>query len=153
MNDDWFDLLQALVDAKARFLVVGAHAMAVHGVPRGTQDLDVWIDPVSENASRVWSALAAFGAPMTTLGVSQHDFTQAGVVVQVGIPPNRIDLLTTISGVPEFEMAWQDRSEHAVRHLLVPFLGRAALITNKRASGRRKDQADLEALGELPPLA
>jgi len=152
VNDDWFDLLQALVDARARFLVVGAHAMAVHGVPRGTQDLDVWIDPSPENAKRVWEALLVFGAPAATLGVSQHDFTQRGVVVQIGLPPNRIDVLTAISGVPDFAAAWQERSEHAVRDLPVPFLGRLALVTNKRASGRRKDQADLEALGELPPL-
>jgi len=153
VNDDWFDLLGALLDADARFLVVGAHAMAAHGVPRGTQDLDVWIEPSPENAERVWQALAAFGAPLTSLGIVQRDFTQPGVVVQVGLPPNRIDLLTAISGVPEFARAWQDRSVNPVRGRPVPFLGRAALVTNKRASGRRKDLADLEALGELPPLA
>lgn len=151
MNDDWFELLQALVSAEARFLVVGAHAMAVYGVPRGTQDLDVWIEPLPENAERVWRALAAFGAPLSTPGVTQQDFIRPGTVIQLGLPPNRIDLLTTIGGVPEFEPAWQERSTHPVRGCPVPFLGRSALVISKRASGRRNDMADLEALGELPP--
>lgn len=152
MNDDWFDLLQALVAAEARFLVVGAHAMAVHGVPRGTQDLDVWVDPSPSNAERVWQALTSFGAPLTALGITRQDFAQPGAVIQIGVPPNRIDMLTAISGVPEFALAWRDRQIHVVRGCRVPFLGRDALVVNKRASGRRKDLADLEALGELPPL-
>ena len=152
MNDDWLDLLRALVSTGARFLVVGAHAMAVHGVPRGTQDLDVWIEPSAENAPRVWEALASFGAPLSSLGITREDFTQPGAVIQIGVPPNRIDVLTTISGVPDFAAAWRERRVHEVRGHPVPFLGRATLVTNKRASGRRKDLADLEALGELPPL-
>ncbi len=152
MNDDWFDLLQALVGAQARFLVVGAHAMAVHGVPRGTQDLDVWIEPSPENAERVWQALAAFGAPLSSLGITRDDFAQPGAIIQIGLPPNRIDVLTAISGIPDFGTAWGERRVHPVRGCPVPFLGRAELILNKRASGRRKDLADLEALGELPPL-
>lgn len=151
MTDDWLDLLVALLDAEARFLVIGAHAMAVHGVPRGTQDLDVWVEPTSENAERVWRALAGFGAPLTSLGITRGDFDHPGPVIQLGVPPNRIDLLTMISGIPDFEAAWASRSVHAVRGHLVPFLGRAELIVNKRASGRRKDLADLEAMGELPP--
>ncbi|HEX5385327.1 MAG TPA: hypothetical protein VFW66_01355 [Gemmatimonadales bacterium] len=151
MTDDWGDLLGALTAAGARFLVVGAHAMAVHGVPRGTQDLDVWIEPTPANADRVWRALAAFGAPLDDLRVTPADLLHAGSVVQLGIPPNRIDLLTGLSGLPEFEAAWAARVEHAFAGCVVPFLGRAALIANKRASGRRKDLADLEALGELSP--
>ncbi|MEO8636826.1 MAG: DUF6036 family nucleotidyltransferase [Gemmatimonadales bacterium] len=153
MNDDWFDILQALLAAEARFLVIGAHAMAVHGVSRGTQDLDVWVEPSAANAARVWQALAAFGAPLASLGVTPRDFEYPGPIVQIGLPPNRIDVLTAISGVPEFAAAWDERRVHVVRDQAVPFLGRAALIVNKRASGRRKDLADLEALGELPPLA
>lgn len=152
MNDDWFELLDALLTAEARFLVIGAHAMAVHGVPRGTQDLDVWIEPSPENAERVWRALAEFGAPLTSLGVTRQEFAQPGAIVQIGLPPNRIDLLTSLSGLPDFAPAWEQRTVHAVRGIQVPFLGRAALVVNKRASGRRKDLADLEALGELPPL-
>lgn len=148
MTDDWIDLLAALLDADARFLVVGAHAMAVHGVPRGTQDLDVWIDPRPENAELVWGALATFGAPLAALGITHDDVQRPGNVIQLGLPPNRIDLLTSISGVPEFDAAWAARVEQVVRGRRVPFLGRAALVDNKRATGRYKDLGDLEALGE-----
>ncbi len=150
MSDDWADVLGALVASGARFLVVGAHAMAVHGVPRGTQDLDVWIDPGSENAERVWRGLGAFGAPLEELGISRGDLSRSDTVIQLGLPPNRIDLLTGISGVPDFEAAWAERVEHSFAGRRVPFIGRATLIRNKRESGRRKDLVDLEALGELP---
>ena len=151
MSDDWTDMLSALAESGARFLVVGAHAMAVHGVPRGTQDLDVWIDPALDNAERVWQGLAAFGAPLDDLGVTREDLRRPGTVIQLGLPPNRVDLLTTISGVPDFETAWTERVEHAFGGRQVPFIGRGTLIRNKRESGRRKDLVDLEALGELLP--
>ena len=151
MSDDWADVLGALAATGARYLVVGAHAMAVHGVPRGTQDLDVWIDPAVENAERVWRALAAFGPPLEDLGVTRDDLRRPGTVIQLGLPPNRIDFLTTISGIPDFETAWAERVEHVFGGRPVPFIGRAALVRNKRESGRRKDLVDLEAPGELPP--
>lgn len=151
MTDDWFDFLIALLDAEARFLVVGAHAMAVHGVPRGTQDLDVWIDSAPANVERVWRALASFGAPLASLDLKTGDLARGDVVVQIGLPPNRIDLLTSISGVSEFDSAWVHRVEQRVRGRSIPFIGRDALIRNKTATGRRKDLADAEALGaDLP---
>jgi hypothetical protein len=150
MTDDWFDILAALLDAGARFLVVGAHAMAAHGVPRGTQDLDIWVDPTPTNAQHVCQAMAAFGAPLSSIGVTAADFTKPERVVQIGLPPNRIDVLTGISGVARFEDAWASRMVVQVRGRQVPFLGRAALIVNKRAAGRPKDLADLHALGERP---
>lgn len=148
MIDDWFDALAALQDAGARFLVVGAHALAVHGIPRGTQDLDVWIDPGPENARKVWTALADFGAPLEELGIEPSDFEVPDTVVQLGRPPRRVDVLTTISGVERFEIAWADRVVQEVRGREIPFIGRSALVRNKRATGRTKDRADLEALGE-----
>ena len=90
MTDDWADVLRALLSAGARFIVVGAHALAVHGVPRATQDLDVWVDPTLDNAAKVWSALAVFGAPLADLGITVEDFARPEVVIQVGLPPNRI---------------------------------------------------------------
>ena len=150
MTDDWTDALAALIDADARFLVVGAHALAVHGVPRATQDLDVWVDPSPENAVRVWRALAAFGAPLDDLGIRVEDFSTPGTVVQVGLPPRRIDVLTAISGVESFALAWGERVERPVGGHRIPFIGREALIANKRASGRLKDLADIEALGGAP---
>lgn len=149
MNPDFADFLAALLAARARFLVVGAHALAVHGVPRATGDIDIWIERSPENAARVWRALEEFGAPAAALGVKQADFEAQDMVVQIGLPPRRIDILTGVSGLT-FETAWTDRVEHRVDGLDVPFLGREALIRNKRASGRFKDLGDLEALGEDP---
>ena len=150
MNPDFLDLLAALVRAEARFLIVGAHALAAHGLPRATGDLDVWVRPDPKNAERVWTALTEFGAPLRAFDLSQADLTAPGVVFQMGEPPRRIDLLTSITGVG-FEEAWATRSVHRVGDLDVPFLGRAALLDNKRATARPKDLADvavLEGLGE-----
>jgi len=149
VNEDFRDFLAALIDAGARFVVVGAHAMAVHGVPRATGDMDVWIAPGSDNAERVWAALAAFGAPIASMGIERADLETPDQVIQVGLPPRRIDILTSISGVT-FEQAWGGRVTHETMGLQVPFLGRAELVRNKRASGRAKDLADLDALGEEP---
>jgi len=145
VNEDFRDLLIELLDGGARFLVVGAHAMAVHGVPRATGDMDLWISPEPANAEQVWAALRRFGAPMEQLGVSLDDLETPGMVVQIGIPPRRIDLLTDVSGL-DFEDAWRNRTMHSIGPREVPFLGREDLIRNKRASGRTKDIADLEIL-------
>lgn len=147
MNEDFIDLLRALLDAEARFLVVGAHALAVHGIPRATGDLDVWIETSGDNATRVWEALASFGAPIDAAGLSQSDLEQPDRVIQIGLPPRRIDVMTEISGV-RFADAWEARVVHAVEGLSVPFIGRDHLVQNKRATGRAKDLADLEELGE-----
>ena len=149
MNDDFRDLLAALLQVQARFLVVGAHALAVHGVPRATGDLDVWIEREPTNAEKVWEALVRFGAPLESLGFSKSDLTAPGTVIQIGIPPRRIDLLTEITGV-QFAHAWQARVTQPVGELIVPCLGREELLANKRATGRQQDLADLEALGEKP---
>lgn len=96
---DFHDLLTAFHAADVRFLVVGAHALAAHGVPRVTGDLDLWVEVSPENAPRFWRALAEFGAPLETLKIEVSDFTKPDQVVQLGLPPYRIDILTTISGV------------------------------------------------------
>jgi hypothetical protein len=146
MVEDFRAVLAELVKADARFLVVGAHALGVHGVPRATVDLDIWIDRSPENARRVWAALSAFGAPLQALKIEETDFVRPDVVVQFGLPPYRIDILTAVSGVT-FDEAWRERVEDHFEEVRVPFIGRAAFIRNKRASGRKKDLADLEALG------
>ena len=147
MTDDWLDLLTSLTDAEVRFLVVGAHALAAHGIPRGTQDLDIWIERSSENAVRMWRALASFGAPLESLDLRPTDLEKPDTVFQFGLPPNRIDVLTSISGVADFADAWARRLEGQVRGRSFPFLGRDDLVTNKRAAGRPKDLADIAALG------
>jgi hypothetical protein len=146
MNPDFTDLLKAFVAAEVRFLVVGAYALAAYGRPRATGDIDVWVDPAPENASRVMRALAAFGAPLS--GVLQADFERPGVTYQIGVPPGRIDILTELTGLP-FAKAWPDRVSHTFGDVSVDVIGRAAFIQNKRATGRLKDLADVEALQEL----
>ena len=145
MNEDFLDLLAALLASEARFLVVGAHAMAVHGVPRATGDLDVWIARDPENVERVWQALLDFGAPMEALGIRRADLESPDKICQIGLPPRRIDLLTAVSGV-EFEEAWGSRVGQRLGDLQIPFIGRTELIQNKKASGRLKDLADVEIL-------
>jgi hypothetical protein len=149
MNEDFLDILKWLIEVGARFVVVGAHALAVHGVPRATGDLDIWIDPDQTNAELVWVALLKFGAPVEEMGVTRRDLEAPGMVVQMGLPPRRIDLVTAITGV-DFADAWGSRVTHRVGALDVPFLGRQELIQNKRSTGRLQDLADLEALGEKP---
>jgi hypothetical protein len=147
VNPDFVDFLAALLQAQARFLVVGAHALAMHGVPRATGDMDVWVDRQRDNAERVWSALVEFGTPVDTLGFSFEDLLRPNTVIQIGLPPRRIDILTDVSGV-SFEDAWEHRLTHSMNALAIPFMGRQAFIQNKQASGRLKDLADIEALGE-----
>lgn len=145
LNQDFLDVLDAFARAQVEFLVVGAHAMAVHGVPRATGDLDLWVRASAPNSERVAAALGAFGAPLAQHGVSAADFTTPGTVYQMGLPPRRIDVLTAISGVT-FEDAWPTRVELEIRGHKIGFLSRTALLTNKRAAARPKDLADVVLL-------
>jgi hypothetical protein len=145
VNKDFRDILALLKDEGAWFLIVGAHALAVHGYLRATGDLDLWIRPDPDNAECVWRALLRFGAPVEALSLSQSDLEKPGIVFQIGLPPRRIDILTEISGVG-FEEAWPNRVTQSIDGLEVPFLGREALLRNKQESGRDKDLADLRAL-------
>ena len=145
MNPDFLDLLRALHGTGVRFLVVGAQAMAAHGVPRATGDMDVWLEPTEDNAQAVWRALLEFGAPVEAFGLSFRDFAESGNVVQLGVPPRRIDLMTTIDGV-EFDAAWQSRFVSRIADCPVPFLAREELLRNKRATGRPKDLLDIQLL-------
>lgn len=119
--------------------------MAVHGVPRATGEMDVWVSPDRPNADRVWQALLDFGAPVGAAGVSREDLETRGRVVQSGLPPRRIDILTEVSGL-DFDEAWMNRVMHRAGSHEVPFLSRQDLVRNKQASGRPKDLADLDVL-------
>ena len=143
MNPDFVDLLRAFADAEVRFLVVGAYALAHHGRPRATGDLDIWVRPSRDNAARVWSALLRFGAPLNDL--KPEDLSTPDVVFQIGVPPHRIDILTQISGV-EFEAAWERRVSFIIDGQRLPFIGRQDLLANKRAAGRPRDLADVAEL-------
>jgi hypothetical protein len=138
-------MLSALCAAGADFLIVGAHALAAHGAPRATGDLDIWVRPTADNADRVLAALREFGAPLFDL--SRADLTRPDTVFQIGLPPSRIDVLSSVSGLT-FDDAWRNRVHVAVEDLTVPVIGRADFVTNKRASGRPKDLSDLAL---LPP--
>ena len=140
-------MLAALLASGARFLVVGAYALAVHGVLRATGDLDVWVLPDPVNAEQVWEALRRFGAPVETLDAAPGNLARPGLVLEIGVPPRRIDILTELTGV-DFESAWRSRVVHRVGSLEVSFLDRETLIRNKRATGRLQDLADVERLEE-----
>ncbi|HET9371102.1 MAG TPA: hypothetical protein VFO19_12670 [Vicinamibacterales bacterium] len=143
MHQDFLDLLRAFIDHDVRFLVVGAYALGVHGRPRATGDLDVWIEATPENAAHVLKALAAFGAPLDRVTV--EDFSRPGVVLQLGLPPVRIDILTELTGVT-FAEAWPDRVQAPFGPLAVDVIGKDAFVRNKRALGRLKDLGDVESL-------
>jgi hypothetical protein len=149
LNDDFADMLRCLSEAGVEFVIVGAHALAVHGIARATGDIDVFVRPTAANASRVLAALRAFGAPLDAHQVSERDFSAPGAVYQIGLPPRRIDLLTEISGVT-FEEAWNSRRYASVGALMLPIIGRAMLLKNKSSTGREKDEADVRALSRLP---
>ena len=140
MNPDFRDMLSALNAEGVEYLLVGAYALAVHGMPRATGDIDLWVRPSSENARRALAAMHRFGAPLADL--SEVDLTRAGTVFQIGLAPRRIDILTAIDAV-EFEPAWQRRMIARLADLEVPVLSRADFVTNKRAVGRPKDLADV----------
>lgn len=143
MNPDFVDLLRAFIEADVRFLVVGAYALAAHGRPRATGDLDVWVESTEENAVRIMRALAAFGAPIQEL--SAADLARPGVVYQIGVPPGRIDILTDLTGLT-FAEAWSTRISQRFGDLSIDLIGRDAFVKNKRATGRLKDLADIEGL-------
>jgi len=145
LNSDFSDMLEALIKEGAEFVVVGAYAMAVHGVPRATGDIDIYVRPSSGNAQRVLRALVRFGAPIEAHRIEIADFERPDSVYQLGLPPRRIDLLTGIDGLT-FDEAWASRAVVSVGGYAVPFLGRDALVVNKRAAGRPKDLLDVEAL-------
>lgn len=145
LNEDFLDLLRALDTAQAAYVVVGAYALAVHGIPRATGDIDIFVQPAAENAMRVHAALIRFGAPLAEHGIAAAAFENPDVVYQLGLPPRRIDLLTSISGV-DFEEAIGTAVVIELAGLRVPFLGREALLRNKRAAGRDKDLLDVKLL-------
>jgi len=150
LNEDFRDLLVLLADTGAEFVVVGAYALALHGAPRASGDIDLFVHPSPANAERVVAALIRFGAPLQSAGVTAADLAQPGAVYQIGLPPRRIDVLTEISGV-SFEEAWASRIPTEVDGRTVPFIGRDALLKNKLASGRPKDLADIARLRRPRP--
>lgn len=145
---DFVDLVQCFTEEQCDFVIVGAHALAAHGAPRATGDLDVFVRPDPDNAERVLRALVRFGAPVKAHAITAHDFTEPGTVYQIGLPPNRIDILTELSGI-SYEEATLETVTGRLGAVLVRCIGIDAMIRNKRASGRAKDLADVETLEEI----
>jgi Nucleotidyl transferase of unknown function (DUF2204) len=145
LTREFRELLALLNSRHVEYLLVGAYALAFHGAPRFTGDLDIWVKPGAQNAQQVIAALSDFG--FGSAGLSEDDFKNENQVVQLGQAPVRIDLMTSLTGV-----AWDDALRGSVPADLegvpVRFIGKKHFVINKRAIGRKKDLADVEALGE-----
>jgi hypothetical protein len=145
VQKDFKELLELFNRHNVEYVIVGAYALAHHGVPRFTGDIDIYVHPTPENAQKILAALDDFG--FGSLDLTAEDFQKPGSVVQLGVPPVRIDIITSIPGV-----VWQEadkgKNEGLYGDVPVYFLGREQLVANKRATGRKKDLADLESLGE-----
>ena len=140
LNPDFRDMLSCLKDEEVEFIIVGAYALAAHGLPRATGDIDIWVRNSSANAQKTIRALVKFGAPTSTL--SEKDFISPEMVVQIGVEPCRIDLLTGIDGV-EFDDAWKNKVSINIGRQEIYILSKADLLKNKLATGRDKDQGDI----------
>jgi len=145
IHNDFKELLELFNKHKVEYLIVGGYALAFHGAPRFTGDIDIFVRPVRENAERILAALDEFD--FGSLDLCENDFTTPGIVVQLGVPPVRIDIVTSISGI-----LWEKADMNKVPGQFGPtpvyFISREDFISNKRATGRKKDAADVEALGE-----
>ena len=147
LNKDFKEFIELLLSNKVDFLVVGAHALAMHGRPRYTGDLDIGVRPSPDNVTRLIHTLAGFG--FASLGVGAQDFLEPQAMVQWGYPPARIDLLTTIDGIT-FAEAFANQVNFQIGDLKLPVISVDDLIRNKLATGRTKDRADVEALRSPP---
>ncbi len=145
IRNDFKELLELFNKHKVEYLIVGGYALAFHGAPRFTQDIDLFVRPTGENAERVLLALNEFG--FGSINLSKEDFTTPGMIVQFGVAPVRIDVVTSVSGV-SWEKADAGKVAGFYADTPVFFIGREDFITNKRTTGRAKDTADIEALGE-----
>lgn len=143
LNEDYRDMLHALSDEKVKFLLVGAYALAAHGYPRATMDIDIWVMPSPQNADAVLKAFRRFGAPL--LNLTKENLQEEDTVFQIGVAPRRIDIITAASGL-QFEEAYARSLPVTIEGIEVHILSIEDIIRNKRASGRTKDLADAEIL-------
>lgn len=142
-SQDFKEFVELLIKYKAEYLIVGGYAVGVHGHPRYTGDLDIWLNPTSENAERILACVNEFG--FASFGLKREDFTKEGNIVQLGYPPLRIDLLTQIDGVT-FNECYQNKTQVEIEDILVNFIGYNDLLKNKKESGRLRDLDDINNL-------
>ena len=143
LNQDFKEFIQSLNENDVHYLVVGGYAVALHGYPRYTKDMDIWVGRDRENASHIVKALDQFG--FSSLGLKAEDFLETDTIIQLGYPPSRIDLITTLPGV-DFEISYANKVEVDFGDVKVYFIDLENLKKNKRVSGRNQDLADLENL-------
>ena len=144
MNSDFKELLRIFSEEEVRYLIVGGYAVIHHGQPRSTKDLDIGLQPTSENAGRVLRAFTKFGLPLMG-GVVPEDFEKEGLQYAVGVPPSMINFLTTVPGL-DFESCWLNRVTVKLETVPYLFLGKQELITSKKIAGRPQDLADIDGL-------
>lgn len=142
---DFHDILIELADADVEFVIVGAFALAFHGHPRATKDIDIFVRANVSNAQKLYRALANFGAPLNQFEVTENDFAYCDNVLQIGIPPRRIDIINSVSGIT-FDEAVEESEKFNLDDRQIAVIGRSALIKNKIAAGRAQDVADVEVL-------
>jgi len=143
LNQDFKEFIQSLNDNNVRYLVIGGYAVAFHGHPRYTKDIDIWIAMDAENAANIVKALDQFG--FASLGLQASDFTAPDQIVQLGYPPNRVDMITTTPGV-DFDTCYAARAQAEIDGIQVNFIDIENLKRNKAAVGRHQDLADIESL-------
>jgi hypothetical protein len=143
LNEDYKEILQILLNNKAKFLIVGAYAMGAYGYPRATGDFDIWVEASSENSKKIHKSLSEFGASLSD--ITEKTFTEKGIIFQIGVAPRRIDIITHIDGVT-FEEAYKTKEFIEIENFRVPFLSKENLIKNKESTGREKDRLDADYL-------
>lgn len=143
VEKDFVEFVELLNEQKVKYVVIGAYALALYAEPRNTGDIDFFVECSTENAAKILQVLKLFG--LEELKITLEDLTNKDIVVQLGVPPVRIDILTSISGV-EFNEAYSSKIEHKFGSTKTYFLSKENLIKNKKAAGRKKDLADLESL-------
>lgn len=143
LNEDYKEMLQLLSEEQVDFMIVGAYALAVHGHPRATGDIDIWVKPNDSNAKKIYRVLTRFGVPLDQ--ITNDDFAVEGVIFQIGVIPRRIDIITKIDGVA-YEEADEDKIIVEVEDLKIPVISLNKLIKNKMSTGREKDALDIKLL-------
>ncbi len=143
LNEDYKEILQILLESEVKFLIVGAYALGVHGYPRATGDIDIWVEASSRNSKKIYSALLKFGSPMDD--ITEKTFEENEIVFQIGVAPRRIDIITHIDGI-NFIDAYRRKKLVEIDDLRIPFISKADLIKNKESTGREKDLLDARYL-------
>lgn len=143
LNEDYKEMLQILSANEVEFLIVGAYAMGVHGYPRATGDIDLWVLVSRDNSKKVYKSLEQFGAPLEE--IDEQTFCSDGVVFQIGVAPRRIDIITHIDGV-DFKQAYANKQQLDIGGIKVPVISLEYLIKNKESTGREKDRLDVKYL-------